>query len=471
MKNLSFNSNTNFKINQNIKTFYKQHPLCSEGFIDGMLALYNVPSNPQGCETLEGLRRQMDAPAAAQETTDGWHAMHYCLATFGGEDLTRYLEKAKATYSLDDWKKLSAPVKHSFGLFHALALNADQDAAIAAIDVLMGIDGVVKFAGGGFIGFTPAHLAVLNGSTRLAEKLRPLGEVEPGKERVTAFPLSSRTLERVLAANEKWRSNARSSLTENRYINHAIAEGSLLNETNELFKSHELASRNKFKELMGENRIRKHSVFGGHNNRKPTNWQEGLIAPMEPNLFSWTAFHLAVVQTNCTTGQLDTLLEEQSSVLLNKDSLGRSALFYACARGSTEVIRWCLRHFHTADTESMQERDNYQRSLMIALLHNQQEVVTAILPELLEGGASLDADLFGWTPLFYALMMGHSQAACDIYQKMVDMAGPTLKDKEDFWDRAKKLVKEFDNETVKIYLKEHKPQDDSWAQGIYGGLY
>lgn len=471
MQKLIIANAINFNVNKNIKKFFSTYDKCNDGFIAGMLALYNVPSNPQGCETLEGLRQQIEAPDAAQVTINGWHAMHYCLATFGGEDLTCYLEKAKATYSHEDWKKLSAPVKHSFGLFHALALNADQDAAIAAIDVLMSIEGVEKFAGGGFIGFTPAHLAVLNGSTRLAEKLRPLGEVEPGKERVTAFPLSSRTLERVLSTGEKWRSNARTSLTENRYINHAIAEGTILREALVHINQLELASRNKFKELMGENRIRKHSVFGGHNNRKPANWQEGLIAPMEPNLFSWTAFHLAVVRPDCTTEQLTGLLEEQSSVLLNKDSLGRSALFYACARGSTEVIRWCLSHFRTADATSVKERDNYQRSLMIALLHNQPDVVTAILPELLEGGVSLDADLFGWTPLFYALMMGHSQAACDIYQKMVDMAGSTLKDKEDFWERAKQLVREFSNDTVKSYLNSHRPQDNSWAQGIYGGLY
>lgn len=458
-------------ITKNIKKFFGSYDKCNDGFIAGMLALYNVPSNPQGCETLEGLRQQIEAPDAAQVTIGGWHAMHFCLAAFNEEELSRYLEKAKATYSLDDWKQLSAPIMCTFGLYHALALNADQDAAIAAIDVLKNIEGVEPFAEGGFIGFTPAHLAVLNGSTRLAEKLRPLGEVEPGKERVTAFPLSSRTLERVLSTDEKWRSNARSSLTENRYINHAIAEGTILREALVHINQLELASRNKFKELMGENRIRKHSVFGGHNNRRPANWQEGLIAPMEPNLFSWTAFHLSVVRPDCTTEQLDTLLEEQSSVLLNKDAQGRSALFYACACASPEIIRWCIRNFREPDAKSMQERDNYQRSLLVALLHNQQEVVTAILPELLEGGVSLDADLFGWSPLFYALMMGHSQAACDIYQKMVDMAGPTLKDKEDFWERAKQLVREFSNDTVKSYLNSHRPQDNSWAQGMYGGLY
>ncbi len=463
----------NYCVNKNLNKFYKQHPQYSNDLIDGMLALYDVPSNPQGCEPPEDLRMQIENPHAAQLTTNGWHAMHFCLAQLGGEDMLSYLEKAKEIYTSEDWKLLSKPIKHSFGIFHALALNADEEAAILACDELKSLDGVSQFAEGGYTGFTPAHLAVLNGSARLAEHLRTMSEIEPGKERMTAFPLSSRTLEQVLAGGVDWRSDARVKILENRAISHAVAESARLKETAALMKNHELGACNKFRAIIGEGKKRKLSDSGAlAGTRKATSWLDGLLSLLELNLFTWTPFHMAVVKPDCTVAELDALLPEHAGLLLNKDSLGRSALFYACACGTLEVIRWCIRHFCEADTESLKECDVHHRTLLSALMLNAQaEIVTAILPELLESGVSMEADLFGFDAVFYALLMGHSQAACDIYQKKSDSLGAALQPKLDLWKNCKSCAKAFNDEILANHLKDNKPKDESWSQGVYGGLY
>lgn len=473
MRKLTNRAESNDSVKKNLKKFYKEHPHCSDALVEGMLALYNVPSNPQGCETPEDLRKQIENPAAAQVTTNGWHAMHFCLARFGGDDMLSYLEKAKETYTAEDWEILSHPINHSFGLFHALALNADEDAAMLACDELKSIAGVTRFAEGGYLGFTPAHLAVLNGSGRLAEHLRSMGEIEPGKERMTAFPLSSRTLEQVLAGEMDWRSDAKAKILENRAISHEVAERGCLQETNALMRNHELGTCCKFRAAIGEVAKRKLSdseALGG--SRKAANWLEGLCLSLELNLFTWTPFHMAVVKPNCTVAELDALLLVHPGLLLSKDSLGRSALFYACACGSQEVIRWCLSHFRAADAEILKERDVHHRTLLTALMLNaQDEIVTAILPELMESGVSTESDLFGFDAVFYALLMRHSQAACDIYQKKADSLGSALQPKSDLWENCKSCAKAFNDEILAKHLKDNKPKDESWSQGIYGGLY
>lgn len=467
----------NEEVQANLMSFYKDHPMSKEDFVEGMLASYNVPEAPRGCSTSANLLKQIETPDAAHKLTNGYHAMHFCLAEFAHADMLRYLEKAKTTYSQDDWKHLSAPVNHAFGLLHALALNSDEDAAIAACDSLKSIEGVTFFAEGGYIGFTPAHLAVLNGKKRLAHHLRLRSEVEPGKEVVTAFSLSSHTLEDHLADGADWRRDALHKVPEHRHLSHPIPEREKLQATQTLMENHELFTHDKFKELMGKNGIRKHSVFGegtsdGTRNRKPASWLAGLCLPMDVNLFFWTPFHLEVVKPDCTEEQLETLKNAHPEYLLNKDAQGRSALFYACACGTEAVIKWCIRNFIERDAQRMKEYDVYHRSLLTALMHNpNDEVVTACLPELLSHAVPTEADLFGWNPVFYGMMMGHSQAACDIYKTMADALGEAWKPKMDFWENTMEQAKALNDATAKSYLRNNKPQDDSWSKGVFGGLY
>ena len=379
-----------------------------DSFLNGAVAFYA----PASIMTLDELKAQIGCPDKASKKVEGWHAMHYCLACLTGEDLMQYVQKAKDTYSNSDWEALNKPARGSVGLLHALAMNVDHESALMAFNELKATGCMTWSNTGGLLGLLPTHVAVINGANKLAEAMTPICSRADDTELLTSFPVSSQILKQILTdgsditirmlqlrstkeAQECSRDLRRKGL--NGMWDSEIREGKHLQNalTKMTFRTDTV-----LKEATKESRL-------------SSQWLNGLLSAMKPVAFTWTSLHCEVMDPTCKRELLEANAERNRTLLGCKDAHGRSPLFYALACGSEDAIRWCL---DNAIANEVQECDAHQRSLLAALAMNPNCEQMLSLVERIISEESIREDIFGISPVVYAMLCGKNELAKRIYE-------------------------------------------------------
>lgn len=434
-----------------------------DSFLNGAVAFYA----PAGTMTLDELKAQIGSPDKASKKVEGWHAMHYCLACLTGEDLMQYVQKAKDTYSNSDWEALNKPARGSVGLLHALAMNEDHESALMAFNELKATGCMTWSNTGGLLGLLPTHVAVINGANKLAEAMTPICSGADGTELLTCFPVSSQILKQILKdgsditirmlqlrstkeALECSRDLRRKGL--NAVWNEEIREGKHLQQalTKMTFRTDTV-----LKEATKESRL-------------SSQWLNGLLSAMKPVAFTWTSLHCEVMDPTCKREHLEANAERNRTLLGCKDAHGRSPLFYALACGSEDAIRWCL---DNAMANEVQECDAHQRSLLAALAMNPNCEQMLSLVERIISEESIREDIFGISPVVYAMLCGKNELAKRIYELTNERYLVSASRQKAMGKLFKRAAASLKNKKMQEYLTENEATScrQEWAD--YGCFY
>lgn len=434
-----------------------------DSFLNGAVAFYG----PARTMTLDELRAQIGSPDKASKKLEGWHAMHYCLACLTGEELMQYVQKAKDTYSNSDWEALNKPARGSVGLLHALAMNVDHESALNAFNELNDLGYMTWSNTGGLLGLLPTHVAVINGAYTLAEAMAPLCTGANGTELLTCFPVSSQILKQILKdgsditirmlqlrstkeAQECSRDLRRKGL--NAVWNEEIREGKHLQQalTKMTFRTDTV-----LKEATKESRL-------------SSQWLNGLLSTMKPVAFTWTSLHCEVMDAMCKREHLEANAERNRTLLGCKDAHGRSPLFYALACGSEDAIRWCL---DNAIANEVQECDAHQRSLLAALAMNPNCEQMLSLVERIISEESIREDIFGISPVVYAMLCGKNELAKRIYELTNERYLVSASRQKAMGKLFKRAAASLKNKEMQEYLTENEATScrQEWAD--YGCFY
>ena len=379
-----------------------------DSFLNGAVAFYA----PASIMTLDELKAQIGCPDKASKKIEGWHAMHYCLACLTGEDLMQYVQKAKDTYSNSDWEALNKPARGSVGLLHALAMNEDHESALMAFNELKATGCMTWSNTGGLLGLLPTHVAVINGANKLAEAMTPLCTGANGTELLTCFPVSSQILKQILkdGSDITIRMLQRRSTKEAQECSRDLRRKGL----NGMWNS-EIREGKHLQNALTKMTFRTDTVLkeATKESRLSSQWLNGLLSAMKPVAFTWTSLHCEVMDPTCKRELLEANAERNRTLLGCKDAHGRSPLFYALACGSEDAIRWCL---DNAMANEVQECDAHQRSLLAALAMNPNCEQMLSLVERIISEESIREDIFGISPVVYAMLCGKNELAKRIYE-------------------------------------------------------
>lgn len=434
-----------------------------DSFLNGAVAFYA----PADTMTLDELKAQIGSPDKASKKVEGWHAMHYCLACLTGEDLMQYVQKAKDTYSNSDWEALNKPARGSVGLLHALAMNEDHESALMVFNELKATGCMTWSNTGGLLGLLPTHVAVINGANKLAEAMTPICSGADGTELLTCFPVSSQILKKILTdgsditirmlqlrstkeAQECSRDLRRKGL--NGMWDSEIREGKHLQNalTKMTFRTDTV-----LKEATKESRL-------------SSQWLNGLLSAMKPVAFTWTSLHCEVMDQTCKREHLEANAERNRTLLGCKDAHGRSPLFYALACGSEDAIRWCL---DNAIANEVQECDAHQRSLLAALAMNPNCEQMLSLVERIISEESIREDIFGISPVVYAMLCGKNELAKRIYELTNERYLVSASRQKAMGKLFKRAAASLKNKKMQEYLTENEATScrQEWAD--YGCFY
>lgn len=442
-----------------LKRGYSAHQQISPEHILGLLAFYTTPT----VKSLDEIKKQLETPDKASMKEWGWHAMHYCLACLAGEDLDQYVQLAVNTYTHEDWVELNVPARGSVGLLHALAMNSDKDAALRAFHTLNAIERMPWSTCQGFLGLLPTHLAVINKSYELANALQDLCAGEDGKERLTSFPLTSEVLKANLNRGSLFNL---SSMRCRKTTANASCNSDMLRETYITLRKQEVYSLEHLKAAFAQQTFRKETslrkVTEGY--RMQSKWLCGLAIPMEVNMLTLSKMHCMVIDQYCTSEQLNNNAELYKQLWSEKDSHGRTPLFYALACGSEQVIRWCLANCPETARLGV---DSHHRSLLTALAMNPCAHQVLDLVEEIISEETLQEDIFGLSPVIYAMVCKNSALAKKMIETTQDLCLEGLADRKAKYQKYKRVATVLRDEDMLQYLKDHTPSaNNTW--GAYG---
>lgn len=434
-----------------------------DSFLNGAVAFYA----PASIMTLDELKVQIGCPDKASKKIEGWHAMHYCLACLTGEELMQYVQKAKDTYSNSDWEALNKPARGSVGLLHALAMNVDHESALKAFNELKATGCMTWSNTGGLLGLLPTHVAVINGANKLAEAMTPICSGADGTELLTCFPVSSQILKKILTdgsditirmlqlrstkgAQECSRDLRRKGL--NGMWDSEIREGKYLQKalTKMTFRTDTV-----LKEATKESRL-------------SSQWLNGLLSTMKPVAFTWTSLHCEVMDAMCKREHLEANAERNRTLLGCKDAHGRSPLFYALACGSEDAIRWCL---DNAIANEVQECDAHQRSLLAALAMNPNCEQMLSLVERIISEESIREDIFGISPVVYAMLCGKNELAKRIYELTNELYLVSPSRQKAMGKLFKRAAASLENQEMQEYLDKNEATSCRQEWAAHGCFY
>lgn len=434
-----------------------------DSFLNGAVAFYG----PARTMTLDELRAQIGNPDKASKKLEGWHAMHYCLACLAGEELMQYVQKALETYSSSDWVELNKPARGSVGLLHALAMNADHESALKAFKEMNDMGCMPWSCTGGIQGLLPTHVAVINGAYKLEKAMAPLCSGADGKEYLTCFPVSSQVLKQLL--------------TDDSGITLRILQSRSTKEAQECSRDlrrkglsgmwdAEIREGKHLQKALTKMTFRTDTVLkeATRESRLSSQWLNGLLSAMKPVAFTWTSLHCEVMDPECKREHLEANAERNRTLLGCKDAHGRSPLFYALACGSEDAIRWCL---DNCTEEERQESDAHQRSLLTALSMNPNCEQMLSLVERIISEESIREDIFGISPVIYAMLCGKNELAKRIYELTNEQYLASASRQKAMGKKFKRAAVSLENKKMQAYLDTNEATScrQEWAD--YGCFY
>lgn len=434
-----------------------------DSFLNGAVAFYA----PAGTMTLDELKAQISSPDKASKKVEGWHPMHYCLACLTGEDLMQYVQKAKDTYSNSDWEALNKPARGSVGLLHALAMNEDHESALMAFNELKATGCMTWSNTGGLLGLLPTHVAVINGANKLAEAMTPICSGADDTELLTCFPVSSQILKQILTdgSDITIRMLQLRSTKEAQECSRDLRRKGL----NGMWDS-EIREGKHLQNALTKMTFRTDTVLkeATKKSRLSSQWLNGLLSAMKPVAFTWTSLHCEVMDQTCKREHLEANAERNRTLLGCKDAHGRSPLFYALACGSEDAIRWCL---DNAIANEVQECDAHQRSLLAALAMNPNCEQMLSLVERIISEESIREDIFGISPVVYAMLCGKNELAKRIYELTNERYLVSASRQKAMGKLFKRAAASLKNKKMQEYLTENEATScrQEWAD--YGCFY
>lgn len=429
----------------------------NDTFLSGAVAFYA----PASIMTLDELKAQIGCPDKASKKLEGWHAMHYCLACLAGEELMQYVQKALETYSSSDWVELNKPARGSVGLLHALAMNADHESALKAFNELKATGCMTWSNTGGLLGLLPTHMAVINGANKLAEAMTPICSGADGTELLTCFPVSSQILKQILTdgSDITVRMLQRRSTTEAQECSRDLRRKGLEGVWDTEIRAGKYLQKALTKMTFRTDTVLKEATKG---RRLSSQWLNGLLSAMKPVAFTWTSLHCEVMDPECKREYLEANAERNRTLLRCKDAHGRSPLFYALACGSEDAIRWCL---DNCTEEERQESDAHQRSLLAALAMNPKCEQMLSLVERIISEESIREDIFGISPVVYAMLCGKNELAKRIYELTNEQYLAIASRQKDMGKKFKRAAVSLKNKEMQAYLDTNEATScrQEWA--------